>query len=314
MKNQREIQEMNDTIYAAVGLLGVVFGIISIVVSFIYIRMQYIKLEKILSLSASDLKLGDYHIDETLDAKLYQSVSDLYRSLIIEYRQADVEKESVKAYIADLSHQMKTPLANIRLYSDLLFEEVLSENERTDCQVKMRSELKKLEWLLASLTKITRLEAGAINFQIDRRLLNDTIEGAVNSVTELAGERNICIVLKPLEEEIYTMHNRKWTQEAIVNILENAIKYSHEYSHINISVDIMELYIRINIADSGIGIEKGDYNNIFKRFYRGKNVSDKQGSGLGLYLAQLIMNKQNGYIAVKSELNKGSTFSLYLKN
>lgn len=304
---------MRDNLFLVIGIIGVLIGIISIIGSNIYVRKQYIKLEKIISVSAADLKSEKYCIDETLDAKLYQCVSELYRNLIFEYKQADIEKESVKAYIADLSHQMKTPLANIRLYSDLLIEETLTKEEMLDCRNKMRTEIGKMEWLLSSLTKITRLESGAINFKIEKRLINDTVQGAVNSVANLADERNISLVINLLEEDIYTQHNRKWTQEAIINILENALKYSEEYTDILVSIDAMELYIRINISDSGMGIEKSEYNNIFKRFYRGRNVSDKPGSGLGLYLAQLIMSKQNGYITVKSELNKGSTFSLYIK-
>lgn len=304
---------MRDNLFLVIGIIGVLIGIISIIGSNIYVRKQYIKLEKIISVSAADLKSEKYCIDETLDAKLYQCVSELYRNLIFEYKQADIEKESVKAYIADLSHQMKTPLANIRLYSDLLIEETLTKEEMLDCRNKMRTEIGKMEWLLSSLTKITRLESGAINFKIEKRLINDTVQGAVNSVANLADERNISLVINLLEEDIYTQHNRKWTQEAIINILENALKYSEEYTDILVSIDAMELYIRINISDSGVGIEKSEYNNIFKRFYRGRNVSDKPGSGLGLYLAQLIMSKQNGYITVKSELNKGSTFSLYIK-
>lgn len=172
-----------------------------------------------------------------------------------------------------------------------------------------------MEWLLKSLTKIARLETNAIVFDVGYADIIKTLHHAILAVDGLAKTKEIRVRFHEnrFEKSLTAYHNPKWTAETFVNILENALKYSPEKASVEIVVEKLELYIRVNITDHGLGIAKEDYANVFKRFFRGKNVADKPGSGLGLYLAQLIMTRQDGYITVKSQLGKGSTFSVYLK-
>lgn len=303
---------MSQLWYMIIAGAGILMGVAALIYARAVVYRQWMKVDKMLSISGKDLKGGEYCLDETLDAKIYQSIQNLYRDLELEYKEADTEKEAVKAYIADLSHQMKTPLANLNLYYELLLEEGLSSEEVQDFHNKIHSETKKMEWLLSSLTKITRLESGAIAFSVQEDMLAPVILKAVDSVQELASKKRISLHAEN-KSEVCVLLNQKWLLEAIVNLLENAIKYSKEESSITISVEQLELYVRVHIKDTGIGIEQKDYQRIFQRFYRGKNAADLPGSGLGLYLAQLILNKQGGYITVRSELDQGSCFSIYLR-
>ncbi|BBF42846.1 sensor protein resE [Lachnospiraceae bacterium KM106-2] len=294
------------------GIIGILVAIGSILYARWYMKRQWENLEHVLRFSSTEIKANSYELADTMNGKVAHMVRKLYESLEIEYVQADEEKEQVKSYVADLSHQLKTPLANVKLYTELLKEESLADEERADFIMRLSAETDKLQWLLKALTRITRLEIGAIDFEVKRQSLSDTIELAASSVKGLLNEKNMELEIKPFTD-CEVSHNYKWSAESLTNLLENAIKYSENGSKINISVEPMDLYIRVNITDHGIGIESSDYNDIFKRFYRGKNVENMPGSGLGLYLSQLIMNKQDGYIVVRSKINEGSTFHVYFK-
>lgn len=304
------------------GILGALIGLaaISIAIGMIVwnkrkTEMQVAALEQMLSISADEIRQGKYILDETMDGKIAQRLLDLYRNLELEYKDAEKEKEAVKAFIADISHQMKTPLANIGLYHDLLLDETLPAEERREFLARIHFEEQKMTWLLASLTKIARLETNAIVFDAVYTDVLKTVDQAVKAIEGQAKTKGITLIWneKSACGAMTAYHNAKWTAEALVNILENAMKYSEENTTITIVIEKLELYIRVKITDHGLGIAKEDYANIFKRFFRGKNVAEEPGSGLGLYLAQLIMAKQEGYITVESQLGKGSTFSVYLK-
>lgn len=304
------------------GILGALIGLaaISIAIGMIVwnkrkTEMQVAALEQMLSISADEIRQGKYILDETMDGKIAQRLLDLYRNLELEYKDAEKEKEAVKAFIADISHQMKTPLANIGLYHDLLLDETLPAEERREFLARIHFEEQKMTWLLASLTKIARLETNAIVFDAVYTDVLKTVDQAVKAIEGQAKTKGITLIWneKSACGAMTAYHNAKWTAEALVNILENAMKYSEENTTITIVIEKLELYIRVKITDHGLGIAKEDYANIFKRFFRGKNVAEEPGSGLGLYLAQLIMAKQEGYITVESQLGKGSTFSVYLR-
>jgi signal transduction histidine kinase len=168
-----------------------------------------------------------------------------------------------------------------------------------------------MEWLLQALLKTSRLETGLIEFDVAPNYIKETIADSISSVYSHAESKNIRIRIDEFQD-LKLMHNPKWTAESISNILENAIKYSCVGTTIEIRIEPMELYTKIVITDQGIGIAPEEYPLIFKRFYRSKQVEQKAGSGLGLYLSQLILAKEGGYITVNSVLGEGSCFSLFL--
>lgn len=292
------------------GSIGVFIGVSCLVAAWIYWRKQWSDINRLLSIPPGQLQSGKGYLKETLDGKAYQKLLDLYQRIDLEQGKANKEKEAVKSYVADISHQMKTPLANLSLYSELLLEEELTDEERQFIE-KLFAETHKMKWLVANLTQIARLESGAIAFDISERPLQRTIDRARQAVEGLIKEKDITVECHDIPD-MWLPHDEKWTAEAFANILENAVKYQPEHTKIEIWAEVLELYVRIHVKDEGPGIAKKDYNKIFKRFYRGSNVREKAGSGLGLYLSQLILNRQKGYILVKSEPGKGSCFMVYL--
>lgn len=299
-------------------IVGIIFGLAGILWAYFYIRRQMLKTEAMLSTPFEQLKEGTYDMDETIEAKIRNRLYRIFRDLEIEYREADTQRKAVQQYIADLSHQIKTPMANLFLYNGLLTDEELTAKERREFLGRTEDELKKMNWLFSELTKVTRLEGGAITLLCENQSAWVTLMEAVEKIRVQAEDRGIKITLTKIKEEGFNpeynaFHSRKWTVEALVNILENAVKYSKPEGYIKISIEELELYTRILIKDNGRGVLKEDYPKIFQRFYRGENVKNETGSGLGLYLAQLILNMEEGYITVSSEYGSGSTFSVYLR-
>lgn len=225
---------------------------------------------------------------------------------------AQEEKEQVKSLISNMSHQLKTPLGNVMMYRELLEGEISPQQQRLFLG-KMKQQLDKTDWILQSLFKMVRLEQGVIRFETGAVSLKETLAGAVNSVYGRAQKKRIQICAEPFEDCLL-LHNRKWTAEVFCNILENAVKYSPEDSRIQIRVRPMELFTEIEFIDSGIGIRQEELTHIFKRFYRSRDVEYKEGSGIGLYLSRLILEKEGGYMTVTSEYGKGSSFHVFLQN
>lgn len=222
------------------------------------------------------------------------------------------ENDQVKGLISDISHQLRTPLANIRMYEELLEDSDLMEEESRHFLENIREEALKSEWLLKNLVNASRLESGAIQFQAEPEYLAQTLSEAVREVYHLAKEKEISIVLEEFEDR-KVLQNRRWTREVFVNILENALKYSPPRSKIRISVKRQVSYVQISFRDQGVGIPKEDQSRIFERFYRCGNVKEETGSGLGLYLARLILLKESGSITAESEAAAGSVFNVFLK-
>lgn len=230
-----------------------------------------------------------------------------------EIARAEQEKEQIKSLISNMSHQLKTPLASLMMYREILENDSLEEEQRKQFQLKMKQQAEKIDWLTASLFKMVRLEQGAIEFEASALSLKKTLRNAVNTVYGKAEKKQIEIITEPFTDcNVY--HNSKWTAEVFENILENAVKYTDKGGEIHIRVNSMELYTEVRIEDTGIGIREEEWTEIFKRFYRSKDVEHKEGTGIGLYLSRLILEKEKGYMTVKSTRGKGSCFSVFLQN
>lgn len=251
-------------------------------------------------------------LTENFDSRISFLLNQIHTNILnIAVREKD-EGERIKKMISDISHQLRTPLTNIRMYGELLEKPGLPEDSRIRFLQYMKSETIQSEWLLKNLMNASRLEEGVIEFKAEESELKTTIDQAVARTRYLAEEKGIRIITEQFMNcKVY--QNRRWTREAFVNILENAIKYSPNYTKIIISVERHINYMAVSIKDQGKGIPKADLNRIFQRFYRGENVKNDTGSGLGLYLAKLILLKENGNIVVKSELGSGTVFTIFLK-
>lgn len=226
---------------------------------------------------------------------------------------AEEEKEQVKSLISNMSHQLKTPLAGLMMYREMLEDEGLDVETRRRFLEKMKGQSEKIDWILQSLFKMVNLEQGAVVFEAEALPVRDTILDAVTASLDKADRREIEILTETFEDRIL-WHNRKWTAEVLVNLLENAVKYTEPGGRITISVRPMEMYTEIAVSDTGRGIRQEELTEIFKRFYRSRDVENIEGSGIGLYLSRLILEHEKGYITAASVPGEGSTFSVFLQN
>lgn len=256
-------------------------------------------------------KFQESDYDETELSKLEVKWKRFLTASKLSSAKVEEEQKQIKELVSDISHQTKTPLANIMLYSQLLKEQELSE-EAYNIAEEISIQSKKLEFLIQSLVKISRLETGTFTMAPQmhdvRELVNESIKLAEGSLKT----KNICLDIKHNKETVNAVFDYKWTQEAFMNILDNAIKYSPVESIISIETTETQNFACISVSDQGEGISEEEIPLIFKRFYRGKNVSRVEGVGIGLYLSRQLVEEQSGYIKVVSKIGEGSCFKIYL--
>lgn len=219
------------------------------------------------------------------------------------------EKDNIKTLIADISHQTKTPIANILLYTQLLEEQELPEASHA-CVAALDGQAQKLQILIEALVKLSRLETGIIALNPKKAPVQPMLEHLSETYQPKASAKGITLHFDQTKET--TAFDPKWTEEAIGNLLDNAIKYTPAGGSVQLHVIPYELFCGIDVSDNGIGISEDEQAKIFGRFYRSDEVSESEGLGIGLYLARQIAAGQGGYIKVKSSVGNGATFSLYL--
>jgi len=219
------------------------------------------------------------------------------------------EKDKIKTLIADISHQTKTPVANILLYTQLLAEQNLSPESR-DCATALEGQVEKLCALVEALVKTSRLEAGVLALHPKAGTLTPILEDAVAQFSPRAAEKEITLTLA--STDTWAIFDPKWTAEAVCNLLDNAVKYTPAGGTISVEVIPYQIFCRINVTDTGPGIPEAERAKVFQRFYRAPAAYETEGVGIGLYLARQIAEGQGGYIKVSSRPGRGSCFSLYL--
>ncbi len=249
--------------------------------------------------------------EDSLTAKVQGKLLQYYDIMHEGRLQSRQDKETLQSLVSDISHQVKTPVANMKLYTGILRRPGIPEEKRELFLNTMDAQIGKLDFLMQSLIKMSRLETGTFALNPVLARLNDTIAQAMNTVWAKAEQKNIELSAQ-CGADIMARHDIKWTAEAMGNILDNAIKYTPEGGRVSVTVCPWQFYTRIDISDTGIGIPKEHYNDVFQRFYRAEEVAAEEGVGLGLYLANGIVTRQKGYISVKSKVGEGTTFSVYL--
>lgn len=302
-------------------IMAVIFIILLLMtsISFLwFMRAEIVKFSdkmcKLIDDAISDKQMVYFETNkESLMSKLENRLKKLIDMINYQRQKNMDEQNNVKSLILDISHQVKTPIANISMYNATLMEREVTKEQEQKFLYNMESQISKLQWLMEALIKMSRLETGLICLNKTSSKIEETIAQAIGGIYLKAEEKNISVAID-CDRNIQLCHDKKWTIEAILNILENAIKYTQCGGAIKIEVKEFEMFTRINVKDNGMGIEKDDINNIFKRFYRGTEALDKEGVGVGLYLAREIISKQGGYIKVKSKKDIGSTFSIFLQN
>lgn len=247
--------------------------------------------------------------DESMDSAISERLNRIMEISHIQKETAEEERDIVKSLITNISHQIRTPLANITLYAGLLKERI-KDPESMGLADKIESNAGKLNFFMKELLKSSYAEQEIISVSPKIIDLDTVIKKSCQSVELDAMKKKISLVSDYHACKVYA--DAKWTEEVFTNILENAIKYSPNGATVTIQSVFYESFICVRIIDHGIGIPEEEQGKIFQRFYRGTNVTDKQGFGIGLYLAREVLRKQQGYIKVKSTLNTGTTVEVFL--
>lgn len=249
--------------------------------------------------------------EDTLTARIQGKFMQYYDLMSEGRRQSRQDKQVIQELVSDISHQVKTPIANLQMFMGILQSHDLSSEKRGEFLGTMVEQINKLDFLLQSLIKMSRLETGTFALHIERTSLYDTIAQTLNGIWARAEAKQIQLSVE-CDNNIMARHDGKWTAEALGNVLDNAVKYTPAGGSIRISVRPWQFYTRVDIADTGMGIPEEQCNQVFKRFWRSETAAAQEGVGLGLYLAQEIITRQRGYISVKSVVGEGTTFSVYL--
>lgn len=276
-------------------------------------RKTYRTIDKLLDCVLNQEKIEISDVKEGELSALVNKINRIQEVLGKQIEKAEKEKEQVKSLVSNMSHQLKTPLANLSIYTEILNNQELEEKKKAEVSEKIEKQIEKLDWIIGSLAKMVKLEQDVIVFDAEEISIRKTILDAIDAVYEKSEKKGITLVSEPYED-ILLFHNRKWTVEVFVNLLENAIKYTDQGGKIQIRVCPYEMYTEIQIIDNGCGIPEDEITDIFKRFYRSREVEHIEGSGIGLYLSSLILEKEKGYIVVKSVKGEGSCFSVFLQN
>ena len=252
---------------------------------------------------------GDFtedSFDESMLSALESKLAHYLAASTVSARNVRAEKEKLKALIGDISHQTKTPIANILLYTQLLSE----QPGNTACLDALEGQTKKLQSLIEALVKTSRLESGVIALHPVPGKLLPMLESAVSQLAPKAAAKGIPIVLEATDAD--AVFDPKWTEEAIYNLLDNAVKYTSAGGAVRVAVTAYQMFSAIHVSDTGPGIAEEEQPRVFQRFYRGADHAEEEGVGIGLYLVRQIAEGQGGYVKVSSQPGTGSTFSLYL--
>lgn len=249
--------------------------------------------------------------EESLFYKINYRLGRLYAVMRENKNSLAKERADLQGLVSDIAHQVKTPMANLKMINQTLLDASVPPPKQKEFLWAQAHQLDKLDFLMQAMIKTSRLETGMIALEKKKQPIYDTLAAALGGIL-FSAEKKRLTVRVDCPEKLMVAHDRKWTSEALFNILDNAVKYTPEGGQIEVRVACWEMYVKIDIADTGIGICKAHHGTIFKRFYREDTVHDVDGIGLGLYLAREIITLQKGYIRVASEVGQGSVFSVFL--
>ncbi|MFD2168472.1 sensor histidine kinase [Tumebacillus lipolyticus] len=287
-----------------------ILAILLIGISLAFTSWRYRELEK-LSLYLREISGGNYHLDvrDNQEGELSILKNDIYKvTLMLSEQRSLLQRDKVQLMdaISDISHQLKTPLTSITVMADLLSNPDLPSDRRTEFTRNIRTQLERIDWLVSSLLKLSKIDAKAISFKQDCIAVKKLIQKSLAPVLIPMDikEQNVSI---QGDDNVTFVGDFNWTAEAIINILKNAVEHTQPGGAIAITFSENALFTEIIISDNGRGIEKEDLPYIFRRFYKGKNAGE--GSiGIGLAMAYSIVASQNGVIDVTSDGEQGTHF------
>lgn len=291
-----------------------------LILSIIFFKYNHSESKKINEITKyiEEINRGNYklNIEENTEDELSILKNELYKITIMLKEVAEnsqKDKTTLKDSLSDISHQIKTPITSILIMLDnILSDENMPEDIKKDFIKDIKREIINIKFLVESILKLSKIDSNSIKFIKKEVFIKDIINEAVKNVSMLSELKNIEIIVSG-DDSIKTICDLKWQVEAITNILKNCIEHSYENRKIYINYNQNNMYTELKIEDNGTGIDAKDLPHIFERFYKGKN-SSSDSVGIGLALSKSIIESNNGYIQVDSELNKGTIFIIkYLK-
>ena len=296
----------------AICIVGICLVITALVIFINHLRTKKTidTIENMLNEAAKG-NFSEKSFDETRLSSLETRFAHYLSASVVSARNVELEKDKIKSLIADISHQTKTPIANLKLINDTMLTRPLTEEKRKEFLQATGTQLDKLDFLIQGMVKTSRLETGVITLEKQDAVIGDTLVSAINGVLAPMEQKEISLSVD-CPSDLTISHDSRWTSEALFNILDNAVKYTSAGGSIQVRVRDWEMYLRIDVTDTGRGIPEHSQGTIFKRFYRDEAVHDIDGVGIGLYLAREIITMQGGYITVESKVGEGSTFSVFL--
>ena len=307
---------MNTSIRINIAII-VLLGVIAIIVALIYTNKRDKSLRSI-NKYLDKVNNGNYElkIEDNGEDEISRLRNELYKTTILLRESAEnseKEKTNLSNSLADISHQLKTPLTSIRIMLDNIEENPnMDEKTRNEFIEEISRQIDWISSLVISLLKLAKFDSGSIIMQDKDINVKKLIDNVINNLAIMIDIKNIKIEEK-IDEDVILRADYNWQLEALTNIIKNCIEHSKEDSKIKIEVENNSIFVKIKITDEGEGIAKEDLSHIFERFYKSKQVSENS-IGIGLSLAKTIIEKENGYIKVDSELGKGTTFEIkYLK-
>ena len=279
------------------------------IINFIYIKSIYKKIAKI-DKYMNNILNDDYSINikDYCEGDISNLKNDIYKMTIKLKEQSELlikEKKYLEETLQDISHQIKTPLTSMYMINDILTNEK-DENIKKEFLIKNKNQIERIEWLVTSLLKLSRLDSGTVKLKKEKINLKELIDKSIEPINVLLELRNIKLTKNIIDVNLVVDIN--WTVEALLNVIKNACE--HTVDKIEIVGSTNPLYTEIKIIDNGSGISKKDIKHIFERFYKGNH--NKESIGIGLNMSKKIINLQNGLIEVESKEGVGSTFIIKL--
>lgn len=304
------MENLNILIISMLIIIAVVAIIYSVMVTVKSSQIMY-RLDKMIERALEgEFKANEY--SESKISALECRFADFLNASITTEADMLNEKERIKTMISDISHQTKTPIANLLLYTELLEESANLTAEDRDSIGIIHEQTEKLHFLIDALVKLSRLENGVVTLNCENNSLNELLDSVVTELSNKAKAKGLTFrFVDDGIEELKANFDSKWTREALINIVDNAIKYTNE-GFVEIRLSASDVFARIDIQDSGIGISEEDSTKVFQRFYRSSTVANEEGVGIGLYLAREIITDEGGYIKLKSVKGEGTTFSVFI--
>ena len=265
-------------------------------------------LDQMLTAAMND-SFTETDFDESRLSALENRLARYLAASSLSARQVQGQKDQISTWISDISHQTKTPVANVLLYTQLLAEQPLTPQGK-DCVHAIAAQAEKLQALIQALVKTSRLENGILVLHPQMGEIAPVVQRAVAQYAPRAAEKGLTLTAEAVEGT--AVFDPKWTEEALCNLLDNAVKYTPPGGAVRVEVRSYELFAAVCVIDTGPGIPESEQAQIFERFHRAPEAYQQAGVGIGLYLTRQIAASQGGYVRVNSALGKGSTFSLYL--